>query len=58
MDRRDAIRAAVKTAKKGDTVIITGKGSEAYMRLANNKKIPWNEREIVSKILNNERIEI
>lgn len=57
LDRRDAIRIAVKLAKKGDTVIITGKGSESSIRVADDKKIPWNEKEIVTKILNNERIE-
>ncbi len=56
-DRRDAIRTAIKLAKKGDTVIITGKGSESSIRMANGKNIPWNEKEIVSKILNNELIE-
>lgn len=57
LDRRDAIRVAVKLAKKGDTVIITGKGSESSIRVADDKKIPWNEKEVVTKILNNERIE-
>lgn len=57
LDRRDAIRVAVKLAKKGDTVIITGKGSESSIRIADDKKIPWNEKEVVTKILNNERIE-
>lgn len=58
LDRRDAIRVAVKLAKKGDTVIITGKGSESSIRMAKDKKIPWNEKEVVTKILNNERIEL
>ncbi|MDO8429985.1 MAG: UDP-N-acetylmuramyl-tripeptide synthetase [bacterium] len=58
LDRKEAIRAAIKIAKKDDTVIITGKGSEPFMRVAGGKKISWNEREIVMKILNNERIEI
>lgn len=58
LDRKEAIRSAIKMAKKDDTVIITGKGSEPYMRVAGGKKIPWNEREIVIKILNNERIEV
>ncbi len=57
LDRRDAIRIAVKLAKKGDTVIITGKGSESSMRMADGKRIPWNEKEIVTKILNSEWIE-
>lgn len=58
INRKQAIQRAIQMAKKGDTVIITGKGSEPYMRLAKGKKIPWNEKEIVLKILNNERIEI
>ncbi len=57
LDRREAIRTAVRAAKKGDSVIITGKGSEYSMRVANGKQIPWNEKEIVTKILNGERIE-
>jgi len=58
IDRKAAIRKAMQSAEKGDTVIITGKGSEPYLRGANGKLIPWNEREIALKILNNERIEI
>ncbi len=36
-------------AKAGDVVIITGKGCEPWMCLANNKKIPWDEAEIVKQ---------
>ncbi len=58
LDRKEAIRVAIKSAKKNDTVVITGKGSEPYMRISGGKKISWNEKEIALKILNNERIEI
>ena len=58
LDRKDAIRTAIKMAKEDDFIIITGKGSEPYMRMGGGKKIPWNEREIARKILNNEKIEI
>ena len=58
VDRKSAIKKAIQSAKKGDTVIITGKGSESSIRVAGGKKIPWNEKEVVAKILNNERIEI
>jgi UDP-N-acetylmuramoyl-L-alanyl-D-glutamate--2,6-diaminopimelate ligase len=58
VDRKQAIRRAIQMAKKGDIVIITGKGSESCMRVAGGKEIPWNEKEIVLKVLNNERIEI
>ncbi|KKU14989.1 MAG: UDP-N-acetylmuramoyl-L-alanyl-D-glutamate-2,6-diaminopimelate ligase, partial [Parcubacteria group bacterium GW2011_GWB1_45_9] len=47
MDRKEAIRAALKSVKKGDTIIITGKGSEIWMRVAGGKKIPWNEKKVV-----------
>ena len=58
IDRREAIKAAIKMAKHNDTVIITGKGCEPYMRVARGKKIRWDERELVSKILSHEKIEI
>lgn len=45
-DRKDAIRAAMRFAKPGDLVLITGKGSEQKMMLANGKKISWDDREI------------
>jgi len=52
IDRREAIKKAVGLAKKGDTVIITGKGSEGWMHIAGGKKIPWNERKAVEESLN------
>ncbi|MDP3729822.1 MAG: UDP-N-acetylmuramyl-tripeptide synthetase [bacterium] len=58
LNRREAIKAAIKMARKNDTVIITGKGCEPYMRLAKGKKMTWNEREVVTKILNSEYIEL
>ncbi|MBI2624827.1 MAG: hypothetical protein HYW70_00605 [Candidatus Nealsonbacteria bacterium] len=47
LDRREAIREALKSAQSGDMVIITGKGSEPWMCLARDIKIPWDDREIV-----------
>ncbi len=46
-DRRKAIRKALEEAGKGDTVVITGKGSEPWMCLAGGEKMPWNEKEVV-----------
>jgi len=40
LDRKEAIKKALEMAKEGDTVIITGKGCEPWMCLANGKKIP------------------
>ena len=47
LDRREAIHRAFKIAGAGDTVIITGKGSEKWIMSKNGERIPWNEREIV-----------
>ncbi|HEY4520473.1 MAG TPA: UDP-N-acetylmuramoyl-L-alanyl-D-glutamate--2,6-diaminopimelate ligase [Candidatus Paceibacterota bacterium] len=51
MDRKDAIRLAIKEAQPGDAVIITGKGSEISMALAGGKKIPWSDAEIIREAL-------
>ena len=51
LDRKEAIREAIRSAKRGDTVIITGKGSEVWLHEARGKKIPWNERQIVEELL-------
>lgn len=49
MDRHQAIRQALADAKTGDTVVITGKGSETSMALAGGKKIEWSEKRIVEE---------
>ncbi len=49
LDRREAIRKALGSAKPGDVVIITGKGLESWMCVAGGKKIPWDDREIVKE---------
>jgi len=51
LDRKEAINIAIKTAKPGDVVIITGKGSEPWMCVANGKKIPWDDRQIAREAL-------
>ncbi len=47
LDRREAIKRALKLAKPADTVITTGKGSESWICLAHGKKIPWSEVEVI-----------
>ncbi len=49
LDRKQAIKKAIQSAKHGDTVIITGKGSEPWMCVANGKKIPWDDRKIAKE---------
>jgi len=46
LDRRKAIREALKEAKESDVVIITGKGCEPSICIG-NKKIPWDDRKVV-----------
>lgn len=47
LDRKEAIKKALEMAEPEDTVIITGKGAEPLMCLADGKKIPWDDRQIV-----------
>lgn len=51
IDRREAIKKAISLAKKGDAVILTGKGGEVWMCAEKGKKIPWDEKKIVEEIL-------
>ncbi len=50
-DRAEAIARALATARDGDAVLITGKGSEPVMAVANGKKIPWDDRRVVRDAL-------
>lgn len=43
LDRREAIRHAISVAHERDTVIITGKGSESFIRAAHGERIAWND---------------
>jgi len=51
LDRKQAIKQALKLARPCDTVIITGKGSEPWMCVKGGKKIPWSDRQIVLDFL-------
>lgn len=51
-DRQEAINKAIKMARKGDLVLITGKGHEKSMNYGNGEKV-WSEHEAVRKALNN-----
>ena len=46
MDRRLAIREALKRAKTGDTVIITGKGTDPYIMGRAGSKTPWSDARV------------
>ena len=51
LDRREAIKRAIEIATQGDTVVITGMGHEKYRNIGGNKKIIWDETEIIKEIL-------
>jgi UDP-N-acetylmuramoyl-L-alanyl-D-glutamate--2,6-diaminopimelate ligase len=51
MDRRTAIGKALSLAKSGDTVLISGKGTDPYIMEANGKKLPWDDARIVREEL-------
>jgi len=50
-DRQQAINQAIKTAKKNDVVVITGKGHESSL-CRGKIEYPWDEYEAVKKALN------
>lgn len=47
MDRREAIREALQMAKEGDSVLITGKGTDPYIMGPNGTKLPWSDAKVV-----------
>lgn len=47
LERKEAIKTALKLANPDSVVIITGKGCEPWMCVADGKKIPWDDRKIV-----------
>ena len=48
-DRKQAIYQALRSAVRGDTVLITGMGHEQY-RIVNGKRIPWNDKKVVQEL--------
>jgi len=52
-DRKEAIKLALGLAKKGDAVVISGKGCEEIM-IVRGEKVPWNDRKVVEDILGRE----
>ncbi|MDQ3089835.1 MAG: UDP-N-acetylmuramyl-tripeptide synthetase [bacterium] len=51
MDRREAIQEALRQAEGGDVVLVSGKGTDPCIVLANNKKIPWSDYEVCKEEL-------
>lgn len=51
MDRREAIRAALRAARPGDAVLISGKGTDPFIMGANGKKTPWSDAQVAREEL-------
>ena len=49
-DRKEAIKESLNMARRGDIVVITGKGSEPWLSIDPQKSIYWDEIGIIKKI--------
>ena len=50
LDRRTAIARILQLARKGDIVLIAGKGHETYQEI-DGEKIPFDDRTVVRELL-------
>ena len=50
-NRKEAIRYCLNNAKRGDIIVLAGKGHEDYQEI-NGIKYPFDERVIIGNILN------
>jgi UDP-N-acetylmuramoyl-L-alanyl-D-glutamate--2,6-diaminopimelate ligase len=46
LDRREAVAKAFSFAEAGDLVLITGKGADQKIALANGKYVDWDDRKV------------
>jgi len=51
MNRREAINKSLSKAKTGDTVLITGKGTDPYIMGPNNSKLEWDDATVAREEL-------
>ena len=52
LERKEAIKKALQSARPNDLVVITGKGSEPSICLAGGKQIPWDDRRVAKELFN------
>ena len=51
LDRREAIRAALRAARTGDAVLVSGKGTDPFIMGASGSKTPWSDARVVREEL-------
>jgi UDP-N-acetylmuramoyl-L-alanyl-D-glutamate--2,6-diaminopimelate ligase len=51
LDRREAIRHALTLAHEGDTILITGKGTDPYIMGPHGSKLPWDDAQVAREEL-------
>ena len=51
LSREEAIQKAISIAQKDDIILVTGKGSEQGICIANGKMISWDDRDVVRTAL-------
>lgn len=51
IDRRAAIKEALRRAQTGDTVLITGKGTDPFIMGPKNERTPWSDARVVREEL-------
>lgn len=51
LNRREAIKRALEIAESGDTVVVTGMGHQKYRNMGGDKKIEWDEAEVITEVL-------
>ncbi|MBO5433208.1 MAG: UDP-N-acetylmuramoyl-L-alanyl-D-glutamate--2,6-diaminopimelate ligase, partial [Clostridia bacterium] len=50
VDRSEAIAKAISIAKKGDTILLAGKGHETY-QVIGKERVHYDEREVVFSVV-------
>lgn len=50
-DRREAIKKALASAGQNDVLLVTGKGCEQAICVADGRKIPWDDRKVIRELL-------
>ena len=50
VDRREAIRKAIRDLKEGEALLVLGKGDETWQEIG-GEKIPFDDREVIREIL-------